>query len=46
LDAEITYAEIYNEALDMQGQMIDSVEEIDAAMRCAEKSIESTKEWV
>jgi len=30
----------------MHGQMIDSVQEIDAAMSYAEKSIESTKEWV
>jgi hypothetical protein len=46
LDVEIAFAEIYNQALDMHGQMIDSVQEIDAAMSYAEKSIESTKEWV
>ncbi len=46
LDVEIAFAEIYNQALDMHGQMINSVEEIDAAMSYAEESIESTKEWV
>jgi hypothetical protein len=46
LDMEVEFAEIYNQALDMQGKMIDSIEEIDAAMRYAEDTIAFTKEWV
>ena len=46
INMEVEFAEVYNQALDMQGKMINSIESINAAMLYAENSIASAKEWV
>ena len=46
LDMEVEFAEVYNEALHIQGKMIDLVEEIDTAEAFTQHAIASAREWV